>query len=217
MSIDEKTVSRWRARFAKERLSGILKYRPRVSRLQHQRSVDTAQHIVAATTQEKPKDATQWSTRTLAQHLGVSDSTVQRVWSAAGLKPHLVKTFKVSNDPHFTETPQGKQLHLIVDNYATHMHEKVQRWLKRHKRFHIHFTPTSSSWLNLVERWFREITTKRIRRGAFRSVQEVIDAIMQFIETHNTNPKAYLWKAKADNIIEKVRRARAKLQKLQSE
>jgi transposase len=110
------------------------------------------------------------------------------------------------------ETEPGKALHLIVDNYATHKHEKVKRWLKRHPRFHIHFTPTSSSWLNLVERWFGELTRKRIRRGTFRSVGAVIDAIMSFIKTHNQDSTPMLWTAKAAKIIEKVERARAALQ-----
>ncbi len=307
LKVNPNTVVRWRGRFARGRVAGIERDRPRGNRRRIQHNV-LAEIIVKATTQTKPVDATHWSTRTLAKHLGVDDNRVQRVWKATGLKPHLVKTFKVSNDPKFAEkvvdvvglytnppenalvlcvdeksqiqaldrtqkslplypgrcgtmthdykrngtttlfaaynvlngtvigtcmqqhrhqewlkflrqidreTPQGKQLHLVVDNYSTHKHENVKKWLKRHKRFHIHFTPTSSSWLNLVERWFREITTKRIRRGTFRSVKEVIDAIMQFIESHNKSSKPYLWKAKADEIIEKVKRARAKLEKLQ--
>jgi transposase len=228
LHINPNTVSRWRRRFAANRLAGILKDRPRVSRAQHRRSVETAQRIVAATTQQKPLGATQWSTRSLAKHLGVSDTKVQRVWKAAGLKPHLVRTFKLSNDPRFTEKlidivglytnppenavvlcvdeksqiqaldrtqkslpmypgrcgtlthdyerngtttlfaaynvmtgavigncmpqhrhqewlrflkqidleiPQDKRLHLVVDNYATHKHPLVVKWLKRHPRF----------------------------------------------------------------------------------
>jgi len=310
VGVNPNTVSRWRRRFAAERFDGIRKDRPRISHAQKQRSVETAQRVVTATTQEKPADATHWSTRSLARHLGVSESKVRRVWKAAGLKPHLVRTFKVSNDPRFTEkvidvvglytnppenalvlcvdeksqiqaldrtqkslpmypgrcgtlthdykrngtttlfaaynvltgivigtcmtqhrhqewlkflkqidreTPQHREVHLIVDNYCTHKHPKVLNWQKRHPRFHFHFTPTSSSWLNLVERWFRDITTKRIRRGTFRSVREVIDAIMDFIDTHNRDSTPYLWKAKADEIIGKVKRARAALQKLQTE
>lgn len=109
------------------------------------------------------------------------------------------------------QTPPDKELHLIVDNYATHKHEKVQRWLSRHPRFHVHFTPTSSSWLNLVERWFRELTDKRIRRGVFRSVPELIKAIESFIATYNDDPIAFEWTAKAEQILEKVARARAAL------
>jgi transposase len=104
-------------------------------------------------------------------------------------------------------------LHLIADNYRTHKHPRVENWLKRHPRFHMHFTPTSSSWLNLVERWFREITDKRIRRGAFRNVPELIDAIMAYIDAHNEDPESFEWTAKAQDIIEKVRRARDVLDK----
>jgi transposase len=310
LDINPNTVSRWRRRFAKERLPCMLRDRPRVSRAQQQRSAQMAQRIVAVTTQEKPPGATQWSTRSLAEYLGVSDTKVQRVWKAAGLKPHLTRTFKLSNDPRFTEkvidvvglytnppenalvlcvdeksqiqaldrtqkslpmypgrcgtlthdyvrhgtttlfaaynvltgavigscmpqhrhqewlrflrqidreTPQDKSLHLVVDNYATHKHPAVLKWLKRHPRFHIHFTPTSSSWLNLVERWFRDITVNRIRRSTFRSVSEVIDAVMDFIEIHNQDSTPFLWKAKAEDVIEKVKRARLVLQKLQTE
>ena len=111
------------------------------------------------------------------------------------------------------ETPPDLDLHLIVDNYSTHKHVKVKSWLKRHKRFHVHFIPTSSSWLNLIERWFREITDKRIRRGAFPSVKALEDAIRAFIETHNMNPKSFTWTAKVEDILEKVDRARAALDK----
>lgn len=114
------------------------------------------------------------------------------------------------------ETPPELDLHLIVDNYSTHKHPKVQAWLKRHKRFHIHYTPTSSSWLNIIERWFREITTHRIRNGVFRSVEELIQAIYDFIEHHNANPKAFVWTKKAADILEKVARARAALNKVPS-
>jgi transposase len=95
-------------------------------------------------------------------------------------------------------------LHLIVDNYATHKHPKVQAWLKRHRRFHVHFTPTSSSWLNLIERWFREITDRRIRRGTFRSIDQLIQAIQDYIEHHNKSPKPFVWTAKVNEILAKV-------------
>lgn len=114
------------------------------------------------------------------------------------------------------QTPADLDLHLIVDNYATHKHPKVKSWLKRHPRFHLHFIPTASSWLNLVERWFRELTDKRVRRGTFHSVPELIEAIMSYIEHHNENPKALVWTAKVDQIMHKVERARAVLQNLQS-
>lgn len=107
------------------------------------------------------------------------------------------------------ETPADLDLHLIVDNYATHKHPNVQKWLGKHPRFHIHFTPTSSSWLNLIERWFRDLTEKMIRRGAFTSVKLLTQAIERFIEHHNAHPKAFTWTAKAEDIMEKVARARA--------
>jgi transposase len=302
------TVGRWRNRFAAQRTTGIEKDAPRPGRTPAI-TAETVTRIVRKTTQEKPEAATHWSTRSMAKAVGVSKATVQRIWAAHGLKPHLARTFKLSNDPHFeeklvdvvglyldppehalvlcadektsiqaldrtqrglpihrgrcgtmthdykrhgtttlfaaiemtegrligtcmskhrhqewikflkqidAETPAELDLHLIVDNYATHKHPKVQSWLKRHRRFHIHFTPTSSSWLNLVERWFREITDNRIRRGTFRSVEQLIQAIMDYIEQHNQSPKPFVWTAKADEIIAKVRRARNVLDKLQS-
>jgi transposase len=302
------TVGRWRSRFAAQRTAGIEKDASRPGRLPAI-TAETMTRIVQKTTQEKPENATHWSTRSMAKALGVGKDTVRRVWAAHGLKPHLTRTFKLSNDPRFEEklvdvvglylnppehalvlcadektsiqaldrtqrglpihrgrpgtmthdykrngtttlfaaiemtegkligtcmskhrhqewikflkqidaqTPAELDLHLIVDNYATHKHLKVQSWLKRHRRFHIHFIPTSSSWLNLVERWFREITDNRIRRGTFRSVEQLIQAIMDYIEHHNRSPKPFVWTAKADEILAKVRRARNVLDKLQS-
>jgi transposase len=306
LRIGRDTVGQWRRRFSDRRLAGLVKDAPRGGRKATRREEET-RLIVERTTQTKPTNATHWSTRTLAKELGVSPSMVQRVWLANGLKPHRVKTFKVSNDKRFVEkmqdvvglylnppehalvlcadeksqiqaldrtqpglpikkgrcgtmthdykrngtttlfaalelaegrligscmqrhrhqewikflqqidaeTPAGLDLHLIVDNYATHKHPKVIAWLKRHARFHIHFTPTSSSWLNLVERWFREITDKRIRRGVFRSVKELVTAIMDYIQQHNVDPKTFVWHAKAEDILAKVRRARARLDKM---
>jgi transposase len=106
---------------------------------------------------------------------------------------------------------KDKQIHLILDNYSTHKHANVRAWLDKHPRFHLHFIPTSSSWLNLVERWFREITDKAIRRGSFTSVQELINAIQEFIDVHNDDPKPFVWTATADEIIEKVQRGRVAL------
>ncbi len=262
------------------------------------------QEVVRRTTQEKPANSTHWSTRTMAEAAGVSEKSVRRIWHKHGLKPHLSRTFKVSNDPHFAEkleaivglylnppehamvlcadeksqiqaldrtqpglpikkgrcgtmthdykrngtatlfaamntldgtvismcddrhrhqewlkflrviddvTPSGQQIHLIADNYATHKHPKVQRWLTRHPRFHVYFTPTSSSWLNMVERFFRDITQNRLRRGIFRDVEELIMAIGEYIDKHNDNPKPFVWTAKATDILEKVKRARKAL------
>ena len=114
------------------------------------------------------------------------------------------------------QTPTELDLHLIADNYFTHKTPQVQRWLKRHPRFHMHFIPTSSSWLNMVERWFREITNKRIRRESFANVDQLIAVIMDYLTKHNNDPKALVWTAKVDEILAKVRRARAVLNNVQS-
>jgi len=308
LDITRATVARWRDRFAARGLAGIEKDAPRGGRPPKSRD-GLAEKIVEMTTRRKPANATHWSTRTLAQALGTNHSLVSRVWNANGLKPHLSRTFKVSNDPNFAEklvdvvglyldppehalvlcvdeksqiqaldrtqpslpiypgrcetmthdykrngtttlfaalnvaegrligecmprhrhqefikflkridaeTPSDLDLHLIIDNYATHKHPKVQGWLGRHRRFHMHFIPTSSSWLNLVERWFREITDKRIRRGVFRSVEQLIAAIQAYIDENNSDPKPFVWTANAKDILEKVGRARAVLDKIAS-
>ena len=305
LGITRETVGRWRSRFVEKGAEGITKDLPRGGRKPTARS-KVESRIIRATTQTKPKSATHWSTRTLAEKIGVSQSMVHRVWKSNGLKPHLVKTFKVSNDPHFEEklrdvvglylnppanalvlsadektsvqaldrtqpslplvkgrcgtmthdykrngtttlfaaielihgeviatcmkrhrhqewikflklideqTPDGLDLHLIVDNYATHKHEKVKRWLKRHPRFHVHFIPTSSSWLNIVEGFFRNIDQRRLKRGVFQNVPSLIKAIMDYIGEHNRDPKPIVWTAAAEKILEKVGRARAKLDK----
>ena len=112
--------------------------------------------------------------------------------------------------------PVGKEVHTIVDNYATHKHPKVKGWLRRHPRFHMHFTPTSCSWLNMVERFFRDLTENRLRRGVFRSVEELIEAIGEYIDHHNEDPKPFIWTAKAADILERVKCARAALRNRQS-
>lgn len=114
------------------------------------------------------------------------------------------------------QTPKGQEIHLICDNYATHKHEKVKAWQKRNPRFHFHFTPTSASWLNMVERFFRDLTARSIRRGVFRNVEELIQAIEQHLAQHNSNPKPFVWTATASDILEKVKRGRAKLLNIQS-
>ena len=299
-------VGRWRERYLAGGLKAIEQDLPRGGR---KPKFDRAE-IVRLTTQTKPEAATQWSTRTLAAVAGVSDTTVHRVWKAHGLKPHLVKRFKVSRDPKFVEkledivglymsppehalvlccdeksqvqaldrtqpglpikkgraatmthdykrngtttlfaamsmldgsiisrceqrhrhiewltflrqinreTPQDKSLHLICDNYATHKHPKVKEWLARHPRIHLHFTPTSASWLNMVERFFRDITTERLRNGVFRSVPELTIAIKEYIAVHNKNPKPFVWTAKAHDILAKVVRANSRLSSKQNE
>lgn len=109
--------------------------------------------------------------------------------------------------------PAEKQIHIICDNYATHKHPRVQRWLDRHKRFHVHFTPTSASWLNMIEGFLRDLTESRIRRGVFRDLEQLIIAIGDYIDRHNENPKPIIWTAKASDILEKVTRARIALHK----
>jgi hypothetical protein len=115
------------------------------------------------------------------------------------------------------QTQPDLDLHLIVDNYGTHKHAKAQTWLKGHPRFHMHFIPTSSSWLNLIERWFRDLTDKRIRRGTFKSVPQLIQVIMDYLAAYNQNPKTLVWTAKAEDLLAKVRRARTALDKIRSE
>ena len=226
-------VSRWRERYAQSRLAGIERDLPRGA---PPAKVDVAR-LVELTTQTKPKAATHWSTRKMAAELGVSAASVSRHWRANGLKPHVVRGFKISRDPRFVEkledivthaewlkflkkidreTPKDKMLHLIVDNYATHKHPTVQEWLAKHPRFNMHFTPTSASWLNMVERFFRDITTERLRRGVFTSVQELIGAIDEYIAHHNTKPKPFIWTKSARDILQKVIRANSRLSSKQN-
>jgi transposase len=298
-------VRRWRERYAQARLTGIERDLPRGA---PPRKVDVAR-LVALTTESKPKAATHWSTRTMATELGVSAASISRHWRAKGLKPHLVRGFKVSRDPKFVEkledivglylappehaivlccdeksqvqaldrtqpglplkkgraatmthdykrngtttlfaalnvvngkvisqcqqrhrhvewlrflrqinreTPKGKTLHLICDNYATHKHPNVQKWLEKHPRFNMHFTPTSASWLNMVERFFRDISENRLRRGVFTSVPDLTAAIEQYVVHHNTNPKPFIWTASARDILQKVIRANSRLSSKQN-
>ncbi len=298
-------VSRWRERYAQSRLAGIEHDLPRGA---PPVKVDVAR-LVELTTQSKPVAATHWSTRKMAAELGVSAASVSRHWRANGLKPHIVRGFKVSRDPKFVEkledivglymsppehalvlccdeksqvqaldrtqpglplkkgraatmthdykrngtttlfaalnvldgqviaqcqqrhrhiewlkflrkidreTPKDKALHLIADNYATHKHPAVQDWLAKHPRIKMHFTPTSASWLNMVERFFRDITTERLRRGVFTSVPELISAIDEYITHHNTNPKPFIWTKSARDILQKVIRANSRLSSKQN-
>ena len=299
-------VSRWRERYVEFGLPGIERDLPRGA---PPVKVDV-QKLVELTTQSRPEAATHWSTRKMAAELGVAASTVMRHWQAHGLKPHLVRGFKVSRDPQFVEkledivglymsppehalvlccdeksqvqaldrtqpglpikqgraqtmthdykrhgtttlfaalnvldgqvigqcqrrhthaewlkflrqidraTPKDKTLHLIADNYATHKHPAVQDWLAKHPRFHMHFTPTSASWLNMVERFFRDLTIERLRRGVFTSVPELVAAIDQYVAHHNTNPKPFIWTKSARDILQKVIRANARLSSKQNE
>ena len=159
---------------------------------------------------------------------------VHRVWQANGLKPHLYRTFKLSAmdtlEGHvlsscmprhrhqefirflnqIQQTPSDLTIHLILDNYGTHKHAKVNRWLDKHPRFRFHFIPTSSSWLNVVERFFRDLTTDRIRCDSFTGAPDLIAAIHDYIDAHNEDPRPFIWTAEADKILEKVGRARTR-------
>lgn len=151
-------------------------------------------------------------TATLFAALNTADGTVLSMCEDRHRHEEWLKFLRVIDHV----MPADKELHLIVDNYATHKHAKVQRWLKRHPRFHIHFTPTSASWLNMVERFFRDLTQNRLRRGVFRDVEELITAIGDYIDRHNQKPKPFIWTAKAGDILEKVKRARKALHNVQS-
>ena len=301
------TVQLWRERFLALRIAGMEKDAPRPGRLLRI-PVKKINDVVKATLQTKPTNATHWSTRTMAAAQGISEATVRRIWKQHNLKPHLVKTFKLSRDKQFLEklhdivglymnppdkalvlcvdeksqiqaldrtqpglpmkkgrcgtqthdykrngtttlfaalsmldgkvigdcmprhrhqefirflkkidheTTAGLNLHLIVDNYGAHKHPRVKSWLVRHPRFHLHFTPTSSSWLNLVERWFREITDKRIRRGTFKSVPDLIAAIKDYLKNHNQNPRVFVWSAPVEQILMKIAKCKEAFDALQ--
>jgi transposase len=299
-----KVVGKWRTRYAERGIAGIERDLPRGAPKATVKGTALETEIVRRTTQEKPKGATHWSTRTMAAAVDTSPESVRRVWKRNGLRPHLIKTFKVSNDPRFTEkledivglymnppanavvfsadeksqiqaldrtqpglplkkgragtlthdykrngtttlfaaismlsgivisrcmsrhrhqewltflkmiereVPAHLQIHVIADNYATHKHPAVQHWLARNTRVHMHFTPTSASWLNLIERFFRNLTDKRIRRGVFSSVGVLIKAIDEFIAAHNENPRPFVWTKTVPDILAKVVRARSTL------
>lgn len=146
-------------------------------------------------------------TTTLFAALSVADGTVISTCQNRHRHQEWLKFLKLID----SSTPPEKELHLIVDNYATHKHPKVKAWLAKHSRFHLHFTPTSASWLNMVERFFRDITVRSLRRGVFRSVPELIGAIEAYIVSYNSNPTPFVWTAKAADILAKVSRARQKL------
>jgi transposase len=306
LGVSAGSVISWRVRFEEE---GLTKFGKVKSGRGRKPTIpdDKVAAIVEATLHQKPPGETHWSCRSMAKAQGVSPATVQRVWAARGLKPHLVKTFKLSNDKRFEEklvdvvglylappdkavvlcmdeksqiqaldrtqpslpmkkgragtmthdykrngtttlfaalnvltgvvigqclprhrheeflkflkkidreVPKVLTVHMILDNYATHTHPDVKAWLDKHPRFHLHFTPTSSSWLNLVERWFRELTDKAIRRGVFGSVPALIAAIEEYLEANNEDPKGFVWTATAEQILEKVRRGRSALDQI---
>jgi transposase len=288
-------VTKWRNRFAVERLDGLLD-EPRPGR---PRVVEDAriEELITATLETAPRDATHWSTRSMAEHLGLSQSMVSRVWRAFGLAPHKQDSWKLSKDPLFVakvrdvvglylnpperalvlcvdektqiqalnrtapvfpmlpgtparathdyvrhgtsslyaaldlstgkvigalhsrhrateflaflktieaSVPADLDVHLVLDNASTHKTPAVKRWLLAHPRFVLHFTPTSSSWLNLVERWFAELTTKKLRRGTHTSVRQLNADIRAWITTSNNNPRPYVWTKTADQILASI-------------
>ena len=296
-----KRVSRWSRRFAAAGLDGLWDRSGR-GRKPSLPPAKVAQVITEAT--RPPAGRSRWSIRTMGRHAGISASSVQRIWSSNDLKPHRVRTFKLSNDPRFDEkfwdviglylnpptnalvlccdeksqcqalertqlglplapkrprtmthdyvrhgtvtlfaaleqlsgrlitrtesshthvewlrflkqidreTPPDLDLHLVADNYATHKHPKVRAWLQRHPRFTMHFTPTSSSWLNMVERFFADLTGDVIRTGSFTSVHDLVRHINAYLAARNTAPVPYVWKATGAQTLAKIRRARAAL------
>lgn len=308
MGIPRQKAGRWRSRYAQYGIAGVEKDAPRPGRFPKY-DAPTRAKVVRMTLEQKPANATHWSRASMSSATGLSPSTVGRIWASNGLKPHLVKTFKLSNDKRFIEkledivglylappehaivlscdeksqiqaldrtqpslplrkgrcgtmthdykrngttslfaalnvfdgsvigacmqkhrhqewirflnlmkqsVPANRDVHIICDNYATHKHPKVQKWFMRNSRFHVHFTPTSASWLNMVERFFRDITANRLKRGVFYSIDDLTDAIMEYLTNHNKNPKPFIWTASAQDILEKVKRARLVLNKLQS-
>lgn len=298
LNITMQTVGKWRRRFVENRLDGLLD-EPRCGA---PRTItdEQVEDVVTRTLETTPAYATHWSTRSMAEATGMSQTAVARIWRAFGLQPHRSTTFKLSRDPQFVEkvrdvvglylnppqnavvlsvdeksqvqaldrmqpvlpmTPgrpesqthdyfrhgttslfsalnvatgevigkcmrrhrasefirflnqidktipeqEGVQLHVIMDNYATHKTDQVKRWFARRPRYHVHFTPTGASWLNQVERFFAEITSKRIRRGVFRSVPQLEKAINEYVTNYNENPKPFTWTATADLILERVK------------
>jgi transposase len=303
IGVSAATITRWREGFERDGLKGSVKVRPGRGR-KPSISPEKVAQIVHATLHETPPGETHWSCRSMARAHGVSHTTVQKIWAARGLKPHRVKTFKLSQDPRFEEkladvvglylnppekaivlsmdeksqiqaldrtqpslpirpgragtmthdykrngtttlfaaldvltgsvigqclprhrhsefltflrtidrqVPRGLEIHLILDNYQTHKHPTVNAWLAKHPRFHLHFTPTSSSWVNMVEGFFSQLTTKAIRRGVFQSVPDLIAAIDAYLAATNINPTPFTWTKTADQIVEKVQRGRVTL------
>src|ERR1019366_9216176 len=292
LGVSQATVGKWRRRFIEHRLDGLSDDpRPGVPRTI---TDDQVEAVIVKTLEEKPDDATHWSTRSMAAEVGMSQTTIRRIWHAFGLQPHRADSFKLSTDPLFIEkvrdivalyldpperaavlcvdeksqiqalnrfqpilpmmpgtperrshdyvrhgttslfaaldmatgkvigslhrrhrasefkkflirideeVPDSLDVHLILDNYSTHKTPDIHRWLLRHPRFHLHFTPTSGSWLNMVERWFGELTTKKIKRGAHTSVQALEKDIRDWIAIWNENPRPYVWVKTADQIL----------------
>ncbi len=291
------SARKWRNRFAEHRLDGLLD-EPRPGR-PRTISDEKVEEVIVKTLETTPKDATHWSTRSMAREVGLTQSAVLRIWRAFGLQPHRQQTWKLSKDPQFIdkvrdivglyldpperavvlcvdeksqiqaldrtapilpmlpgvperathdykragtsslyaalnlasgkvigrtharhraiefkkflttidrEVPGHLDVHLVLDNNSTHKTPAIQKWLAAHPRFVLHFTPTSSSWLNLVERWFAELTTKLLRRGAHRSVRELNTDIRAWIDTWNDHPRPFVWTKTADEILDSIAR-----------
>ena len=297
LGVHRNTVAKWRRRFLAERLDGLVdEPRPGQPRTITDQKVD---EVITKTLESTPKNATHWSTRSMAKEVGLNQTAVHRIWNAFGLQPHRAETFKLSKDPQFVakvrdvvglylnpperavvlcvdeksqiqaldrtqpilpmgpglperathdykrhgtsslyaaldlstgkvigrlharhraiefkaflqtldrEVPSDLDVHLILDNSSTHKTPAIRKWLTAHPRFVLHFTPTSSSWLNLVERWFAELTTKKLRRGAHRSVRDLNAEIRAWMKTWNDDPKPYVWTKTADQILESITR-----------
>jgi len=297
LGVHRNTVAKWRRRFEAERLDGLVdEPRPGRPRTVTDSDVDA---VITKTLESAPKDATHWSTRSMAAEIGLTQSAVHRIWRAFGLQPHRAETFKLSRDPQFVAkvrdvvglylnpperavvlcvdeksqiqaldrtqpilpmqpglperathdykrhgtsslyaaldvssgqvigslhsrhraiefkqflqridaaVPADLDVHVILDNSSTHKTPAIQKWLTAHPRFVLHFTPTSSSWLNLVERWFAELTNKKLRRGAHRSVGQLNADIRTWIQSWNDNPKPFVWTKTADQILESIAR-----------
>ena len=295
--VTRQTVGRWRRRFIAQRVAGLLdEPRPGAPRTITDEHVE---RVVRLTLETKPRDATHWSTRAMAQRCGLSQTAVSRIWRAFALQPHRAETFKLSKDPLFIEkvrdivglylhppdaalvlcvdektqiqaldrsqpvlpmrpghaerrthdytrhgtttlfaafnaksgkvisefhqrqrarefrkflttidarVPPRLDVHLILDNSSTHKTPAIHRWLARHPRYHLHFTPTGASWINLVERWFAALTEKQLRRGVHRSTHELELAIRRYVDVTNAHPKPFVWSKTADQILESVRR-----------
>jgi transposase len=297
LGVSEAMVSKWRRRFVERRLNGLFdEPRPGPPRTI---TDDQVEAVIIKTLEEKPTDATHWSTRSMAAAMGMSQTSISLIWRAFGLQPHRSESFKLSTDPLFVdkikdivalyldpperaavlcvdeksqiqalnrfapilpmmpgtperashdyvrngttslfaaldmatgkvigslhrrhratefkkflvrideEVPAHLDVHLILDNYATHKTPEIKRWLERHPRFHLHFTPTSGSWLNMVERWFSELATKKIKRGSHMSVRALERDIKDWIESWNENPRPYVWVKTADQILASIAR-----------
>jgi transposase len=295
LAVNVATVRKWRNRFATDRLDGLVD-EPRPGRPRTV-SDEQVEEVIVKTLESTPKDATHWSTRSMAAEVGLTQSAVHRIWRAFGLQPHRQQTWKLSKDPQFVdkvrdvvglylnpperavvlcvdeksqiqaldrtapilpmlpgtpqrathdykragtsslyaaldistgqvigslhsrhraiefkkflqtidrEVPQHLDIHLVLDNASTHKTPAIKRWLLAHPRFHVHFTPTSSSWLNLVERWFAELSTKKLRRGTHRSVRQLNSDIRAWIDTWNDNPKPFVWTKTAEQILDSI-------------